>query len=93
MNKFAKTFTTIAALCVATAPSLSLADMNIAANVTLTEDTDWRDQGSVNIASGATIDLNGPLCASLQSPAREASLIRRAMNSSTTLRRAAHSAL
>ena len=37
----------------------SLAATNITSNVTLTEDTDWRDQGQVTIASGVTVDLNG----------------------------------
>ena len=37
----------------------SLAATNITENVTLTADTDWSDRGTVTIASGATVDLNG----------------------------------
>ena len=48
-----------AALCVATAPSPSWADQTISENTTLTEDTDWRDQGVVTIAEGVTLNLNG----------------------------------
>ena len=48
-----------AAVCVATAPSPSWADKTISANTILTEDTDWSDQGTVTIADGVTIDLNG----------------------------------
>ena len=48
-----------AALCVATAPSPSWADKTISENTTLTEDTDWRDQGVVTIAEGVTLNLNG----------------------------------
>ena len=44
-----------AALCVVPA----YADKTISENTTLTEDTDWRDQGVVTIAEGATLDLNG----------------------------------
>ena len=47
-----------AAICVAT-PSPSWADKTISENTTLTEDTDWRDQGVVTIAEGVTLDLNG----------------------------------
>ena len=48
-------------ICAATlfAALPSLAATNITSNVTLTEDTDWSDRGTVTIAAGATIDLNG----------------------------------
>ncbi|MBR3922212.1 MAG: hypothetical protein IKJ45_03810, partial [Kiritimatiellae bacterium] len=48
----------LAAICVAAAMP-SWADKTISENTTLTEDTDWRDQGVVTIAEGATLDLNG----------------------------------
>lgn len=32
---------------------------NITENVTLTEDTDWTEFGTVTVAEGVTIDLNG----------------------------------
>ena len=48
-----------AAICVATAPSSSWAATNITENVTLDADTDWSDQGTVTIAEGVTLDLNG----------------------------------
>ena len=44
-----------AALCVVPA----YADKTISENTTLTEDTDWRDQGVVTIAEGVTLNLNG----------------------------------
>ena len=47
------------AVCVATAPTPSWADKTISANTILTEDTDWSDQGTVTIADGVTLDLNG----------------------------------
>ena len=37
----------------------SLAATNITGNVTLQADADWGDRGTVTIASGATVDLNG----------------------------------
>ena len=37
----------------------AFADTNITENVTLLEDADWRGQGTVSIAQGATLDLNG----------------------------------
>ena len=46
----------MAALAVA-APAM--ADKTISEDTVLTEDTDWRDQGVVTIAEGATLDLNG----------------------------------
>ena len=49
----------VLALCVAAAPAPSRADMSITANVALTEDADWREQGTVTIADGVTLDLNG----------------------------------
>ena len=48
----------VAAICVAAA-SPSWAATNITENVTLTEDTDWREHGHVTIASGVTVALNG----------------------------------
>ena len=48
-----------ATVCVATAPTPSWADKTISANTILTEDTDWSDQGTVTIADGVTLDLNG----------------------------------
>ena len=48
-----------AAVCVATAPSPSYADKTISENTTLTEDTAWSGEGTVTIADGVTIDLNG----------------------------------
>ena len=48
----------IAAVCVAAALP-SWAATNITENVTLTEDTDWREHGHVTIDSGVTVDLNG----------------------------------
>ena len=47
------------AVCVATAPSPSYADKTISENTTLTEDTDWSGAGTVTIAEGVTLDLNG----------------------------------
>lgn len=47
-----------AAICAAAAMP-SWAATNITANVTLTEDADWRDRGTVTIASGVTINLAG----------------------------------
>ncbi len=47
-----------AAICVAAALP-SRADKTISENTTLTEDTDWRDQGVVTIAEGVTLNLNG----------------------------------
>ena len=44
-----------AALCVVPA----YADKTISENTTLTEDTDWRDQGVVTIAEGVTLNLSG----------------------------------
>ncbi len=37
----------------------SFAATNITENVTLTEDTDWTEFGTVTVAEGVTIDLNG----------------------------------
>ena len=48
-----------AAVCVATAPSPSYADKTISENTILTEDTDWSGEGTVTIAEGVTLDLNG----------------------------------
>ena len=47
------------ALCVATAPSPSFADTNITENVTLTEDADWSEFGTVTVSEGVTVNLNG----------------------------------
>ncbi len=44
-----------AAICVVPA----YADKTISENTTLTEDTDWRDQGVVTIAEGVTLNLSG----------------------------------
>ena len=48
----------VTAICVAAAMP-SWADKTISENTTLTEDTDWRDQGVVTIAEGVTLNLNG----------------------------------
>ena len=48
-----------AAICAALAPTPSWADKTISANTILTEDTDWSDEGTVTIAEGVTLDLNG----------------------------------
>ena len=53
-----KKLMTVAAICVAAAMP-SWADKTISENTTLTEDTDWRDQGVVTIAEGVTLNLNG----------------------------------
>ena len=47
-----------AAVCVAAALP-SRADKTISENTTLTEDTDWSGEGTVTIAEGVTLDLNG----------------------------------
>ena len=50
----------MAALAAAAAVAFhSVADTNITENVTLVADADWSDQGTVIIAQGATVDLNG----------------------------------
>ncbi len=49
----------VAAICVATAPLQSYAAVNITEDVTLTEDADWTSEGTVTIAEGVTMDLNG----------------------------------
>lgn len=48
-----------AAVCAASAVSPTLADVNITEDVALDADADWRGQGVVNIAQGATLDLRG----------------------------------
>ncbi len=35
------------------------AEMTVTSDLTLTEDTDWRAQGTVTVAAGVTVDLNG----------------------------------
>ena len=47
------------AVFAATVPSPSHAATNITEDVTLTEDTDWTAEGTVTIAEGVTIDLDG----------------------------------
>ena len=49
----------VTAICMATVPTLSFADTTIAANMTLTADTDWRADGVVTVPQGVTVDLNG----------------------------------
>ena len=49
----------LAAICVAAAALPSYADTTIAANMTLTADTDWRADGVVTVPAGVTVDLNG----------------------------------
>ena len=49
----------VTAICIATVPAPSIADTNIAENVTLTTDTDWRAQGVVTVPEGVTVGLNG----------------------------------
>lgn len=48
-----------AVVCAVSAFSPTLADVNITESVVLDADADWRGQGVVNIAQGATIDLRG----------------------------------
>ena len=49
----------VAAICVATAPLPSYAAMHVTEDVTLTEDADWTSEGTVTIAEGVTVDING----------------------------------
>lgn len=50
----------VAALVFAAGATLpSFAATNVTESVTLTEDTDWTEFGTVTVAEGATIDLNG----------------------------------
>ena len=49
----------VAAVAASAMASPSWAATNITENVTLTEDTDWREHGHVTIASGVTVALNG----------------------------------
>ena len=39
--------------------AVAFADMAITENLTLTSDTDWSSQGTVNLAFGTTLDLDG----------------------------------
>lgn len=55
-----KTMTRLgAALAIAASAMAAFAATNITENVTLTEDTDWTEFGTVTVAEGVTIDLNG----------------------------------
>ena len=51
----------VSSVCVAAmfAPHPSLAATNITENVTLAEDADWRDRGTVTISEGVKLDLGG----------------------------------
>ena len=49
----------VAAICVATVPLPSYAAMHVTEDVTLTEDADWTAEGTVTIAEGVTVDING----------------------------------
>ena len=51
----------VSSVCAAAmlAPHPSLAATNITENVTLAEDADWRDRGTVTISEGVTLDLGG----------------------------------
>ena len=47
------------ALTIAASAMTAFAATNITENVTLTEDTDWTEFGTVTLAAGATVNLNG----------------------------------
>ena len=49
----------VAATICASAFTSAYADKTVSENLTLDADTDWSDQGTVTIADGVTIDLNG----------------------------------
>ena len=49
----------IAMAVIAASAMTAFAATNITENVTLTEDTDWTEFGTVTLAAGATVNLNG----------------------------------
>ena len=49
----------ISAAAIAAGAMAAFAATNITENVTLTEDTDWTEFGTVTLAAGATVNLNG----------------------------------
>ncbi len=49
----------VSAAAIAASAMTSFAATNITSNVTLTEDTDWTEFGTVTLAGNATIDLAG----------------------------------
>ena len=60
MNKRNQTWkAAVSAAVIAASAMAAFAATNITENVTLTEDTDWTEFGTVTLAEGVTIDLNG----------------------------------
>ncbi|MBQ9430119.1 MAG: hypothetical protein IJU44_01060, partial [Kiritimatiellae bacterium] len=57
MKTIMKQLSVFAMACAASLAAF--ADMNVTENLILAADTDWSDQGTVTIAQGVTIDLNG----------------------------------
>ena len=60
MNKRNQTWkAAVSAAAIAASAMTAFAATNITENVTLTEDTDWTEFGTVTLAAGATVNLNG----------------------------------